>query len=266
MTPRTFHIAILRNAALLVPVSDRAEWMAEWKAELHYVDHHATAFCLGSFRDALWLRCNAPSPVRETLTLDSPMRCVFFLLGLVLLAFSLSLRFGEQLAVSWSLQGIEQCALGWLWACALSLLVLLTLGLLNLGAYPATCYAPPLAIRLRRWMFLCIKIGLLAPVPFFICAALAPVFPPVALVLLPSWILGSRWILSDQRRRCPVCLHLLSHPVGIGSPAEMVFGWYGTELICTRGHGLLYVPEARTTWCDTQRWQYLDPTWSHLLP
>jgi hypothetical protein len=115
-------------------------------------------------------------------------------------------------------------------------------------------------------MFLCIKIGLLAPVPFFVCAAFAPLFPPVTMIVLPAWIFGFRWILADQRRRCPVCLHLLSNPVHIGSPAQMMFGWYGTELACTRGHGLLYVPEAPTTWCGAQRWQYLDPTWSHLFP
>lgn len=54
--PRALHTAILRNAALLVPASARAEWLAEWSAELWYVDRDATAFCLGSFRDALSLR------------------------------------------------------------------------------------------------------------------------------------------------------------------------------------------------------------------
>ena len=61
MMLRTLHVAILRNAALFVPAAERAEWFAEWRAELCYVDHGATSFCLGSFRDALWLRRNSLS-------------------------------------------------------------------------------------------------------------------------------------------------------------------------------------------------------------
>ncbi len=75
---RALHIAMLRNAALLVPAPERGEWLAEWKAELCYVNHDATAFCLGSFRDALWLRRKSFS-ARRAFSLDSPLRCVLFL-------------------------------------------------------------------------------------------------------------------------------------------------------------------------------------------
>jgi hypothetical protein len=71
--------------------------------------------------------------------------------------------------------------------------------------------------------------------------------------------------LTDQRQRCPVCLRSLANPTRIGSPSQSFLEWYGTELICTHGHGLLYVPEIPTSWYRTQRWQYLDPTWSSLF-
>jgi hypothetical protein len=115
-------------------------------------------------------------------------------------------------------------------------------------------------------MFLALKITLLAPTVFFAIGIVISIFPPASLLLFLGWIFGLRWALADQRQRCPVCLHLLSNPVEIGSPLQTVLGWYGTELICTRGHGLLYVPGTPTSWCGRQRWRYLDPSWSSLRP
>jgi hypothetical protein len=66
------------------------------------------------------------------------------------------------------------------------------------------------------------------------------------------------WALADQRQRCPVCLRLLSNPTRIGNSAQLVLGSYGAELMCNRGHGSLYVPTVPTSWCSSQRWQYLD--------
>jgi hypothetical protein len=57
------HLTILRLAARLTPREQREEWFAEWRSELWYVcqaGKPATAFCLGSFKDALWLRRNSP--------------------------------------------------------------------------------------------------------------------------------------------------------------------------------------------------------------
>ena len=78
-------------------------------------------------------------------------------------------------------------------------------------------------------------------------------------------ILAFRWILIDQRRRCPVCLRLLSEPVRVGQASMSFLGWSGTELMCARGHGLLHVPEFPTSWFSTQRWLYLDASWSGLF-
>jgi len=73
------HPAMLRVVALLVPGGQRAEWLAEWRAELCYVTHGATRFCLGAVRDALWLRCNSAAPDGGVLRLESPVRCLLLL-------------------------------------------------------------------------------------------------------------------------------------------------------------------------------------------
>jgi hypothetical protein len=83
---------ILRCAAWLVPGRERAEWLAEWRAELWHVWHsyHAsgcvqgnaevTDFCLGAFQDAFWLRWNNPRSIpRRVLRMGSPSRCAFLL-------------------------------------------------------------------------------------------------------------------------------------------------------------------------------------------
>lgn len=254
--PRPFHAAILRNAAVLVPAPRRAEWLAEWHAELCYVDRHATAFCLGSFRDALWLRCHTPGAIRRMFSVDSPLRCVLFLLSLVALALSLTLPFDNLWRASWSPPGVAQFALALLQMYLMALLVLSALWPPSLGDYPADPSGPSLKIRLRRWIFLLVKFALITPIPMFLTVALLPFFPGAPSILMFIWIFGFRWVVADQRRRCPVCLHFLSNPVSIGSPSQSILGRYGTELACPRGHGILYVPGAPTTWCRRQRWQF----------
>src|SRR5262245_57387509 len=72
---------ILRAASLLTPVDRRAEWIKEWQSELWYLHRRgATSFCLGAFRDALYLRRNDQSPaVRTGIHLESPLSCLAFL-------------------------------------------------------------------------------------------------------------------------------------------------------------------------------------------
>jgi hypothetical protein len=82
-----------------------------------------------------------------------------------------------------------------------------------------------------------------------------------ALLSFVPLLFGYRWILQDQRRRCPVCLRLLSNPARVGQPSCNFLGWCGTELICASGHGLLHIPEMPTSWFGTQRWLGLDPSW-----
>jgi len=66
------------------------------------------------------------------------------------------------------------------------------------------------------------------------------------------------WSLSDQRRRCPVCLRRLALPVSLGSWAS-VFDPPSTEMVCSQGHGTLCVAEAEISHSD--RWVVLDASW-----
>jgi hypothetical protein len=138
---------------------------------------------------------------------------------------------------------------------------------LSLGEYPATGCSPPWAKRLRRWIFLAIKIAFLLLIVYCGSFDLA-YFSSVGIqthAMLWGCVFGFRWALIDQRRRCPVCLRMLTNPARIGRPSQNLLAWYGTELICVRGHGLLHVPEITTSWSGTQRWLYLDHSWSNLF-
>ena len=135
---------------------------------------------------------------------------------------------------------------------------------MSLGEYPPNRHAP--AIGMRRWVFLGAKIALLLPIILF---GSTDVFSLFAIALQPhamivGSVLGFRWILIDQRRRCPVCLRVLTNPTPIGEPSRTLLEWYGTELVCTRGHGLLHVPEVRNSYSE-QRWLHLDSSWSSLF-
>jgi hypothetical protein len=142
----------------------------------------------------------------------------------------------------------------------LAILILPTVTSLTLGEYPANRQA-------RRWVFLAVKIALLLPIVFYGTLDLTPLvaqeFRPQAWLI--GYVVAFRWALIDQRRRCPVCLRLLGHPTRIGQLSHVFLEWYGTELICTRGHGLLHVPEIPTSSYSTQRWLQLDQSWSTLF-
>jgi hypothetical protein len=314
---RVLHLAIIQTAALLVPAPDRAEWLAEWRAELWYVNRRATAFCLGSFSDAFRMSRNIPATAEHRwFRLESPIKCVMFLAGLaalsILLAFSLpgdnsvpSPGDGEshsvrQVATTGNLSpqpaadihlnaslsnrkastssAIARTPpgqprtetrgdgylvfLACLAYCSGLLVALSAVTPLRLGEYPVNRYAPSVPLRLLRWVFLAVKMALVVPAALCAAVALGPFVPQIAgWGMLLGLIFGLRWALMDQRERCPVCLRLLSNPTRIGDPSQSFLGWYGTELVCSHGHGFLYVPGTSTSWYVTQRWQYLDPSW-----
>lgn len=145
---------------------------------------------------------------------------------------------------------------------------------LPLGEYRVTSRKLSWPARLRRWGFLGCKIALLLPIVFFVSLDLAHLrstIDPISseyiqLVCAFSLCLfGLRWILRDQRQRCPVCLGRLTHPARVGHPSRSFLAWNGTELICIVGHGLLHVPEMPTSWFSEQRWLYLDASWDVLF-
>jgi len=260
-----WHHAILRGAAWLVPREQRAEWLAEWSAELWYARQarrakpEVTAFCLGAYRDAVWLRRNRPDRENRGIPrLASPARCLLLLASLAVVSLLLSVAMPDSRT--------HHSLRSFLLMIGLACLIVRVTTSLSLGEYPANRNSPPLAIRLRRWLFLAAKIALLLPIVYCGAVTLESIgnrAEGAAGLLIQPLLWGSalafRWVLRDQRKRCPVCLRLLANPVRVGRPSGSFLEWNCTELMCLRGHGLLYVPEGRTSWFNAPRWFYLQP-------
>jgi len=83
-----------------------------------------------------------------------------------------------------------------------------------------------------------------------------------AVVFVASFSYAMWWVMDDQRKRCPECLHRLALPVRMGSWAS-VFEPPSTELLCDEGHGSLSVPER--TDGEAERWVRLDASWRELF-
>lgn len=147
-----------------------------------------------------------------------------------------------------------------------SAVILPTVTSLSLGEYPADRHALSQPAEARRWIFLAAKIALVLPITFLGSIDLFSLIANglQAHGMLVGTVVGLRWVLIDQRRRCPVCLRVLSNPTSIGEPSRTLLEWYGTELVCGRGHGLLHVPEIRNSYSQ-QRWLHLDSSWSSLF-
>jgi hypothetical protein len=161
-----------------------------------------------------------------------------------------------------------------LFAVLLACLALPATTSLPLGEYQLCSRRLSWPIRLRRWSFLGCKIALLVPIVYFVSldvAHLRTTIDPLSseyIQIVSAFsicLFGLRWVLRDQRQRCPVCLRRLTHPARVGQPSRNFLAWNGTELICVGGHGLLHVPELPTSWFSTQRWLYLDSSWDVLF-
>ena len=152
-----------------------------------------------------------------------------------------------------------------MFATLMALLALPATTSLPLGEYPYNPRQQSLGLRLRRWLFFTAKLALILPVVCFASLDAAQAFSDaqsVQLIVTFAMALAAfRWMLHDQRRRCPVCLQMLRNPVHVGEPSRNFLAWNGTELICVVGHGFLHVPEMPTSWFSTQRWLYLDASW-----
>jgi len=261
-----FPLAILRSAALLVPRELRAEWLAEWTGELWHVhEPAATAFCWGAYKDAFWLRRNCSAAEERHSRLEAPAHCLLLLAVLAASGWLGALLVPDvrtalaHTKITESLKGFLS-VMGFAWG-----IVAIT-SRLSLGEYPVTANSPWRLIRLRRWLFLVAKVVLLLALIYIAAFGLMAFAPrmdrAVGLLLnLLVWTsaLAFRWVLRDQQRRCPVCLRLLADPVRVGRSSGYFLEWNCTELVCFRGHGLLYVPECRTSWFHEQRWFYLKP-------
>jgi hypothetical protein len=262
----------LRIAAMLVPRERRADWFAEWTSELWYVRREcdgrtALWFSLGAFRDALWLRCNRCRRVRGPHNrMQSPLTCLLSLAAMAALAVAFFLRTGGPFDTILRAGRDHPPIFTHLLMVAVAFLVMSPITSLSLGEYPSTRSSPAHARRFHRWTFLGLKFGLIVPIVFcgaFDMATILSVFflPQAALA---GYVIAFRWVLNDQRRRCPVCLRVLAKSASIGEFSHNFLEWYGTELFCAKGHGLLHVPKIATTY-STQRWLDLDRSWSVLF-
>lgn len=254
--------AILRGASLLAPGDRRAEWIEEWRSELWYVPPgEATRFCWGAFRDAFWLRRNMPTSAKQSRPfLESPFRCLALLAPLAAVSIVLALHLERMLPLPGThepgeLHGFAQ--------------VLLIHALLAAAAFTVPYsqdHSRAIRGTVRGWVFLALKIALILPI--LQCELLVVVVWDMAFFSMgfyASSILAFRWVFADQRRRCPVCLRLLSKPIRIGTSSNTFLEWYGAESMCSRGHGLLHVPEISARYCQEQRWLALDPSWQQLF-
>jgi hypothetical protein len=162
----------------------------------------------------------------------------------------------------------------YLFGLLLALLSLPAITSVSLGDYSVCSHKHSWSQRLCRWSFLSAKIALLLPIVYFASLDLAYgylSFGPAGAMyiqLTSSFSLclfGFRWVLQDQRQRCPVCLRTVTNSAEVGLASRTFLAWNGTELMCSGGHTLLHVPALPTSWFSTQRWLYLDPSWEFLF-
>jgi hypothetical protein len=159
-------------------------------------------------------------------------------------------------------------------ALLLAFLCLPAITSVSMGEYSFNSHKPTWSRRICRWSFLGAKIALLLPIVYYVPLDLAwwhistSSFASEYVQLIASFLLclfGMRWVLLDQRQRCPVCLRRVTHPAQVGHASRTFLSWNGTELICMGGHTLLHVPGLPTSWFSAQRWMYLDASWDFLF-
>ncbi len=159
-------------------------------------------------------------------------------------------------------------------ALVLACLTLPAITSLPLGEYSENFTHSHEGNEICRWTFLTTKFALILVIVGFASLDLAHVSASMNSLTaeyiqlassLCGFLFAFRWALHDQRRRCPKCLRLLTHPAYVGQTSRNFLGWNGTELMCVGGHGLLHIPDMPTSWFSTQRWLYLDPSWNSLF-
>lgn len=148
------------------------------------------------------------------------------------------------------------------------------LGLLTLAlAAAAVCAVAGFRKNRRSAAFLAAKSGLLVA-GLAVCAvelpARAATFMAGRAYFMEIWFpiaagLAVWWAWHDQRRRCRVCLRRLTLPVSFGNWGSPLLDRVGTELVCERGHGTLYVPGMHWSSSQPERWTGFDSSYSDLF-
>ncbi len=256
-----FDTTLLRLAGHLVPPDAHPDWLRTWHAELWHNHHRrglnrtpgsTRALALGLIRDALWLRTEHWRLIAQ----GTAALCLAALSALVLGASLFALALSGSLPTL--ALDLAEPTLRFLVASPLVLFVAFA----TASRRPSEPAASA-SNRLRRRLFFTAKAVLLLLFAFLfsidLCQPLHAAFPNTADVLqLLAFTLfalaGLRWAFTDQEQRCKQCLRTLSAPARVGRPSHNLLEWNGTELFCTRGHGLLSIPEIETSWCQSARW------------
>jgi hypothetical protein len=287
---------LLRLAAQLAPVRERSEFAERWENRLlalcilmergEVMAHGSAglaALCRDAFIAAFWLRFSRAGVQRWMRGPQSVL--TFTWIGAAMLA-ALSRGFQAtreviRAAIECDVLSIpliggrvihytpaSDMVVGRVVPIAMALAIggsLFVIGRLSVGRYPW-----------RYWLYLAAKIvSAIVLLPLVWIEASHWLWTLIAPLLLRSWVAGigataaflagfglaARWILDDQRNRCPVCLHRLADPVRMGSWSSM-FEPVTTEMLCEDGHGALSVAESSMT--EGDRWVSLDASWKGL--
>jgi hypothetical protein len=130
----------------------------------------------------------------------------------------------------------------------------------------------------RWWGFFILKVFLLLVTSFVVAieftgraslvltGAMHPLTGPISVWLfLVLAMLALIWAMHDQSRRCRLCLKRLGNEASVGAAGYLLLDWWGTELVCSHGHGLLHVPELKSSWQEYEQWMELDDSWKPLF-
>lgn len=244
-------------ASLLVPSNRRHEWLMEWRSELWYAlrSHprgrlETLGFVLGAFHDAFWIWRHSISGWLERRR-RSPLSCVACLATLAAGCLA-SFVFTERGDNIFALGPNRRIAFWMMFQILCALLIMPAVMNTSVGRTFEAEQSPALKGRGRRGLFAFAKFALVLVIAFFGALEFTPptLQPQATLV---GCILGFRWLLLDNRMRCPICLRRLVRITGVGSASHTLLDRYGTKLCCEQGHGFLCEPVVITNY-TAQHW------------
>jgi hypothetical protein len=251
---------LLRAGLRLTPPDDRENWLRCWQAELWHRHHPHDASTTGAadlyaglIRDALWLRGES---WRIALT-GTAVLCLLVLSTLLLLtSLPLLVLTGTPHALMLFL-----IAAGPRFLCEASLVTIVSFA--TASQYIEHAARAATLTQLRTRLFEAAKLAFVLAIAFLLSTDvfqpieathcfLAEILQPLGFVLLA--LCGLRWSFQDGDGRCKHCLRALASPARVGRPSWNFLDTNGTELLCTRGHGLLSIPQIETSWRRSSRW------------
>jgi len=241
---------LLRYGQRLVPESNRVEWLRHWHAEFCHSRSRGPAcgrhsLALGLLLDAAWLRKES---WRRNLSGSAP-------LCLTLLALLLSIAALPVLILAGNLKAFATTIESSVPSFVFGSLPIMIVGLIT-ARISVEVRTLPLRGQIKACIFHTCKIALVVPLTFLLSVDIfAPLHPFTSFpaFLLQSFLfallalIAFHWAALDCNLRCKHCLRSLAEPVRVGLPSHNFLEWNGSELLCTRGHGVLSIPEIESS-------------------